>query len=133
MAALSDYLENELLDHVIGNAAYTAPSTVYIALHTADPTDAGTGTEVSGNNYSRASVTNNATQFPAASGGTKSNANAITFAAPSGSWGTVTHVGVWDAASAGNLLWHGALTTSKAITSGDTAEIAAGDLDFTLA
>ena len=133
MSALSDYLENELLDHVIGGASYSAPGTLYIAAHTADPTDDGSGAEVSGGSYARASVTNNATEFPAASGGTKSNANDIEFPEATGSWGTVSHIGVWDASSGGNLLWHGALSASKSIGSGDTLSIAAGDLDFSLA
>ncbi len=132
MSALSDFLENELLDHVVGNAAYTAPTTLYIAAHTASPADDGTGAEATGGSYARKSVTNNATEFPAASAGTKSNANAITFVEATASWGTISHIGVWDALTTGNLLWHGALAASKAIGSGDTLSIAAGDLDFTL-
>lgn len=83
--SFSNYLENALLDHALGGGNYTRPATVYIALFTVAPSDAGGGTEVSGNNYSRAAVTNDATNFPAASGGAKSNGVAITFATPSGS------------------------------------------------
>lgn len=131
--SFADFLENELLDHVFGNAAYTAPATLYVALSTTTPTDdGGNFTEPSGNGYDRVDVTNNATNFPAASGGAKANGTAITFAQASGSWGTVTHFGIYDANTAGNLLGWGALTVSKAISSGDTASFAIGDLDITL-
>lgn len=130
--ALSDFLENELLDHVFGNAAYTAPATLYFALFTAAPSDSGGGTEVTGGSYARVAKTNNATNFPAASGGLKSNGTAVNFGVASASWGTVTHVGVFDAASAGNLLVWGALTTSKVIGNGDSAEFAIGEFDLLL-
>lgn len=131
--SFADFLENELLDHVFGNAAYTAPATLYVALSTTTPADDGTNfTEPVGNGYDRVDVTNNATNFPAASGGAKANGTAITFAQASGSWGTVTHFGMYDANTAGNLLGWGALTVSKAISSGDTASFAIGDLDITL-
>ena len=133
MAAFSDYLENELLDHVFSAATFTAPGTLYISAYTSDPADDDSGTECSGGSYARVSVTNNATEFPAASGGTKANANAITFPEATASWGTVTHIGIHDASSSGNLLMHGALSSSKAIGSGDTLSIAAGDLDITFA
>lgn len=128
----SNFLELELLDHVLGNAAYTAPGTVYISLHTADPGETGANEVASSNNYSRASVTNNATNFPAASAGSKSNGTAINFATPSGAgWGTVTHFGIWDAASTGNFLFGGALTASKTINSGDTVSFAISALTIT--
>lgn len=133
--SFSNYLEDELLDHVFGGADYTRPATLYIALCTADPTDAGTGssiTEPSGNNYARVAVTNNATNFPASSSGAKSNGTAVTFPQASGSWGTVTHFAICDASSAGNMLGHGDLTVSKAVSSGDTPSFAIGDLDITL-
>jgi hypothetical protein len=103
--------------------------TAYVGLYTAAPTDAGGGTEVSGNNYAR--VATAGADWAAASGGATSNANAITFPTPSGSWGTVTHFGIFDASTAGNLLWWGLLTTSKTIGSGDSASFAAGALDLT--
>lgn len=127
----SDFLENELLDHVLGNAAYTAPATVYIALYTAAPTDAGGGTEVTGGSYARVAVTNNATNWPAASGGAKSNGTAVTFPTATANWGTVVAFGILDAASAGNLLYWADLTTSKAVNNGDTASFAVGDIDVT--
>lgn len=131
--SFSDFLENELLDHVFGNAAYSAPSNTYVGLYTAAPTDAGGGTEVSGNGYTRVTVANNATNWPAASGGAKSNGVAITFpTASGGNWGTVVAVGIFDAATLGNLLAWADLTTNKAVNDGDTAEFAIGDIDITL-
>jgi hypothetical protein len=117
----SDFLENELLDHVLGNAAYTAPATVWVALFTVDPSDSGGGTEVTGGSYARAEVTNNATNWPAASGGAKANGTAITFVEATASWGTVTAFGIFDAVTAGNLLYWAELTVDKTIDSGDTA------------
>ena len=133
--SFSDFLELEILDHVLGAAVYTPPVTVYVAAFTAAPSDTGGGTEVSGNNYSRVAVTNNATNFPAASGATalKSNGTVVTFPTASGSWGTVTHIGLFDASSAGNLLMWADLTASKAVGANDTLTIPIGELDITLA
>ena len=129
MSAMSDYLENKFLDHFLGTASTSAPAAVYIGLHTADPTDAGTGAEVSGFNYSRQSVS-----FGASSGGTASNDAAVEFpAANGGSWGTITHIGIYDASSAGNLLFHSALTTSKTIADGDIFKVAVSGIDITAA
>ena len=124
----SDYLENKLLNHVLGGGDYTRPATVYVALYTAAPTDAGGGTEVSGGSYARVAVTNNATNWPAASGGQKSNGTAITFPAATASWGTVLAWGIFDAASGGNLLYYGTLAENKTISTGATASFAASDL-----
>ena len=132
MGSFGNYLENELLDHVFGNAAYSAPATLYVGLFTATPNDAGGGTEVSGGSYARAAVTNNATNFPAASGGAKSNGTAITFPMATGSWGTITSFGIFDAASGGNLLAWGALSVSRAVVNLDIVYFPAGDLDITL-
>jgi hypothetical protein len=107
----SDFLELELLDHVLGNAAYTAPGTIHVALFTAAPTDAGGGTEVTGGSYARVAVTNNATNFPAASGGLKQNGTAITFPQATADWGTIVAFGLFDASTSGNLLYWGWLGT----------------------
>lgn len=128
MSAMSDYLENEILDHILGTGSYTMPTTVYIGLSTASMNDDASGTEISGNNYARQSVA-----FSAASGGTTSNSGNIEFPAATGSWGTVSHFGIWDASSAGNMLLHGAFTSSKTISTGDILRITAGDLDITAA
>lgn len=120
MSAKSDYLENAVLDHVLGGPDYTRAATVYAALFTAVPSDSGGGTEVTGGAYARAAITNNATNWPAASGGQKKNGAAVTFPTPSADWGTVVAVALFDAAVAGNLLYHGTLASARPIRSGDT-------------
>jgi len=127
MPGKSDYLENAVLNTWFRNGTYPTPGTnIYFALHTADPLDAGTGTEVSGGSYARVAVARNVTtNFAApsdvAGAQQTQNSNAITFPAPTANWGTVTHVGIWDASTAGNLLYSAALTTSRTINNGDGA------------
>jgi len=130
--ALSDFLENKLLDHVLGATSYTAPGTIYTALFTAAPSDTGGGTEVTGGSYARVGKTNNGTNFPAASGGSKSNGTDIDFGTATANWGTVTHVGIFDAASAGNLLFWGALTTTRTVNTNDSFKFLATKLVFAL-
>jgi len=130
--SFSDYLENELLDHVLGGGDYSRPGTVYVGLFTATPSDAGGGTEVSGGSYARVSVTNNSTNWPAASSGAKSNGTAITFPMATASWGTISQFGIFDAASGGNLLAWGDLSTSRAVANLDIVYFPAGELDVTL-
>lgn len=133
MAGFSDYLEAKLLDHVFGKTAYTAPTDLYLGLSTTDPTDAGTQTgEPSGGSYARVKVTNNTTNFPNASGGSKANGATFTFPKATGAWGTVTHFFIADASTAGNILASGALTESKAVTSGDTINFLSGAITITL-
>ena len=127
----SDYLENKVLDAVLGQVALPSIPTVWVGLYTVAPTDAGGGTEVTGGSYIRKSVTNNVTNFPAASGGAKSNGTEIIFIEATGSWGTVLAFGIFDAETLGNLLYWADLTTPKAIGAGDTAKFAVGDLDLT--
>ena len=127
----SDFLENELLDHVLGGGDYSRPATVYVALFTVALSDSGGGTEVSGGSYARVAVTNNATNWPAASGGAKSNGTEIAFPEATASWGTVVAFAIFDASTGGNMLYWADLTTSKTIDSGDTAKFAVGDLDIT--
>jgi len=125
MSAMSDYLENEILDHILGTGAYTAPTTVYVGLSTATLADDASGTELSGSGYARQSAA-----FNAAASGTADNSAAIEFPAATASWGTVSHFGIYDAASSGNLLIHGAFTAAKLIDTGDILKISAGDLDI---
>lgn len=125
---MSDYLENEILDHILGTGAYTMPATVYVGLSTGSFNDDNSGTELTGNNYARKAIT-----FGAAASGTASNSAAVEFNAATGSWGTVSHFGLFDASTAGNLLIHGALTASKVIETGDILKIAIGDMDITAA
>lgn len=127
MSALSNYLENKLLDHVLKGTAYTPPTTLYVALFTTDPTDAGTGTEVTGGAYARKTAT-----FGSATNGAISNNADITFNVATANWGTITHAGVYDALSGGNLLFHGTLTASKSINIDDQLKIASGSLTITL-
>tara|TARA_B100000902_G_scaffold155285_1_gene151709 strand:+ start:271 stop:648 length:378 start_codon:yes stop_codon:yes gene_type:complete len=124
VAGITNYLENELLDHVLrgSSGAYTGPTTVYLALYSAAPNDAGGGTEIG--------VTRQSITFSAASGGTISNSGSISFT--SMPTVTVSHVGVFDHITTGNLLFHGALTSSASVTSGDTFTIQANDLQISL-
>jgi hypothetical protein len=131
MGSKSNFLEDEILDHVLGGADYTRPATVYIALYTADPTDAGGGTEVTGGSYARLAVTNNATNWPAASDGAKSNGTEFLFVEATASWGTVIAFGIFDAATLGNLLYWGELTVDKLVAIGDRARFKVGDIDVT--
>ena len=124
--SFSDYLETKVLDHVFAGTAYTAPATLYVALFTAAPSDSGGGTEVSGGAYARQTIA-----FTT-SGDTTSNNAAIEFPTATANYGTVTHVGVYDASSAGNLMAWAALTSSKTIETGDVFRIPSGDLDITL-
>lgn len=107
--SLSDYLEGKLMDHILGNTAFTAPATVHMALFTVSPSDTGGGTEVSGGSYARVAITNNTTNWPNFSAGLKSSGTAINFPTPTADWGTVVAWGLFDAASAGNLLFWGPL------------------------
>jgi len=138
MSQASDYLEDKLLDHVLRNTAFTSPTTVYVGLFTegdsagqnTDLLEEGTLTnEVSGFAYARKAAT-----FSAASGGSITTSGNITFdPASGGNWGTITHIAILDASTAGNVLFYGALTTSKTIEDGDTFQITAGNLTVTLA
>jgi hypothetical protein len=130
MGSFSDYWENEILDHIFGKGNYSPP-TIHVALSTADPTDDGSGlAEPTGNGYQRAQTS--AGDWNAASGGSLDNAADITFPEATGNWGTITYFALFDAATAGNMLAHGALNQSKTISGGDTAKFAAGDLDVSL-
>ena len=128
MAEMSNYLENALINATLRNTSYTSPTTTYLALYTSDPTDADTGTEVTGGSYARQAIT-----FGAPSNGVTTNSAAIEFPQATASWGTVTHVAIRDASSSGNLLFHTPLDTSKTIANGDVFKITTGSLSVTLA
>ena len=128
MAEMSNYLENALINVTLRATSYTAPTTVYVALYTSDPTDADTGTECSGTSYARQSVT-----FGAPSNGVSTNSAAIEFPQAGGAWGTITHIGIRDALTVGNLLYHTPLDASKTIATGDVFRIASSSLSVTLA
>lgn len=146
MSAMSNYLENSLVDHIFRGQTFSAttPASVYVALYTAAPSDAGGGTEVTGNNYSRVGVTRALTAWAgtqsagstvasSGTGGATSNNAAITFPIPSGSWGTITHFAILDASTGGNFLFTGALTVSQTVNTGNTVSFAAGQLVITFA
>jgi hypothetical protein len=128
MAEMSNFLENALINATLRNTSYTSPSVVYVGLYTSDPTDANTGTEVSGGSYARTAVT-----FGVPSNGVSANSAAVEFPQATGNWGTVTHIGILDAATSGNLLYHTILDVAKTIDSGDIFKIAIGSLSVTLA
>jgi len=126
--SFSNHLETEILDHVFGGNAYTAPGTLYLALFTSNPDEDASGTEVStsGTAYARQTVT-----FTV-SGNTATTDAAVEYSTATANFGTGTHVGVMDASTAGNLLAYAALTSSKTIETGDVFRVPAGDLDITL-
>lgn len=128
MAAMSDYLENAMLNASLRGVAFTSPLNVYLALYTSDPTDAKTGTEVNGGAYVRQAIT-----FNAPTNGVAISSADVLFPIATASWGTITHIGILDASTTGNLLYHGALTNTKTIASADQLKIAAGDVSITLA
>lgn len=127
MAGFSTYLQQKVLDHVLGKTSYTMP-TAYVALFTANPTDAGGGTEAAYTSYAR--VTTSGATWNAASGTTTTNASAVTFPACTGSSSTVTGFGIYDASTTGNLLAWG--TCSLSVSTGITPQFAAGALTVTL-
>lgn len=140
--AMSDYLENKLIDQLFRGQSSPTTTTLYVALLTAAPSDAGGGTEVSGSNYARVAVTSSlanwagtqgagTTVASSGTGGQTSNNNAITFPTPSATWGTVTHFGIYDASTGGDLLFYGQLTISKVINQADTVTFPAGSLTIT--
>jgi len=130
MAGFSDYLEDKVLEHVFGGNAYSAPSTLYVALYTVAPTDTGGGTEVSGGAYARQS---GAFTVSGTNPTTASNTGAVEYPTATADYGTVVAVGIFDALSSGNLLAYANLTTSKVVSTGDVFRFNTGDLDVTLA
>lgn len=132
MGSKSDYLENKFLDWLLRGQAFTPPATVYIALYTANPSDTGGGTEVSGGSYARVAVTSSlanwagtqgagTTVASSGTGGQTSNNASITFPAPTANWGVITGMAIYDNSSGGNELYWSALTTSKTVNNGDAA------------
>lgn len=115
---------NKIIDKILRNTDFVHASTIYVSLHDGDPGQTGSN-ELTGGGYARKLAA-----FSAAAGKATSNASDIEF--PTMPTATVTHIGLWSAASGGNFWWGGALTVSKALTTGDTLKIPAGDLDVTL-
>ena len=127
---MSNFLENALINATLRNTTYTSVATVYVSLWTSNPGDDASGTEVStvGTSYARTAVT-----FGAPSNGVSTNSADVTFPTATGTWGTVGWIGINDALTTGNLLYHTALDTSKTVTSGDIFKISTGNLSVTLA
>lgn len=146
MSAMSNYLENALVDHLLRGQllSNTSPASLYVGLFTVAPADAGGGTEVTGNNYGRVAIARSlaawagtqsagSTVVSSGTGGVTSNNAAITFPTPSGTWGTVTHFGIFDAVSGGNLWFWGALSVAQTINSGNGVSYPIGQLQLTFA
>jgi hypothetical protein len=132
MSAASDYLEDKLLDHTLRNTAFTQPSGLFVGLFTAvtglEENTPSAEISTSSTGYNRKTIA-----FSAASGGSSENSGTVTFDAATDNWGTVTHVAVMDAATSGNVLFYGAVTSAKTIETGDTFQISAGNLTISLA
>lgn len=116
----SNYAETAVVDWLMGGATPTRPSARYLALHTADPGETGATGEVSTGGYARQAVT-----FNAASSGAATNSSTHTFTPSGANWGSITYFSVWDAVSAGNCLYSGALTTARTINDGESLTVAA--------
>lgn len=135
MAALSTYLEAEILKHLLRTGSWTKPTTLYLALMTAAPTDAGGGTEVTGGSYTRKDISPLDATWGAPVKTTYSacsNLGIIDFGTATGNWGTISHFAIYDASTSGNLMLWGQLTTSKTVNSGDAFQVSIGQLTITL-
>lgn len=122
---LSDYLENKVLDHILGTTAYTMPATPYLALYTVAPTDSTSGTEATGGSYARQSIS-----FNAASAGAATNDGDVDFTGMPAC--TIVAVAVTDSLSGGNILVYGGLTANKTLDAGDILRVASGDLSISI-
>ncbi len=131
MSAFSNYLETAIINATLRNTTYTSPANVYVALFTTDPTDAASGTECTGTSYARTAVSTTG-GFVAPTNGVTSNVADVVFPTAGGAWGTITHFGIFDAATVGNLMYHGALTAPKIVANAETFRAVATSLVITL-
>lgn len=127
MAGMSTYLKNALVNETLRNVNYVPVTPIYLALYTTNPTVDGTGTEISTGAYARQTIT---VINPIL--GVTANAALITFPTSTANWGTVTHFGIKDALTGGNLLYFGALGTARTLVTGDTITVPIGNIDITL-
>lgn len=127
MAEFSNYLENKLLDHVLRNVSYSSPNTIYVGLYTSNPGEGNTGTEISGGSYARQPLS-----VTTASGGIVTSSADVTFPQATSNWGTISHIGLLDAVTSGNLLMYTALNTAKTIETDDILKISSGNLNVSL-
>lgn len=132
MTAFSNYLENQLLEGTLRGNDFTAPTSVFISLYTTDPTDADSGNEVNASGYDRFEVSAALGGFTTASGGSCRNSEAWEFVTATTAWGVITHFAVHDATAAGNMLYHGALTSSKTVGTDDIVRFPASTLSVKL-
>jgi hypothetical protein len=128
MSQFSDYLENALINATLRGVNFTAPTAVYLALFTLNPGDTGAGTEVSGGGYARRPIT-----FTAPSNGVTSNSAEVLFNAATANWGTITHIGIYDATTGGNLLYYSPISNAKTINADDQLKVSTGDIIVSLA
>lgn len=131
MGSKGDFLENEILDDVLRGNAFTPATSLWVALYTALPTDAGGGTEVSGTGYARVEFSSSSNSWALAASGATENVATVTFpSSGAGGWGTIVGFALWNDSVSGNLYYWGSLTSSKAVLSGDTAKFSSGTLDI---
>ena len=132
MTAMSDVLENAVLDLILRNTplstAGISTGTVFAALFVTPTTDTGGGVEVVGGGYTRVSVAN----FTVPASGSASNSTTATFPTALANWGTVTHFALFDAVSGGNMLFHGPLTTPKVVNAGDSFVFPVGNITISI-
>lgn len=135
MSEMSDYLEQQIIDHLFRTATFAKPAAIFMALFTVDPTDSGGGTEVTGGAYAREEVVQLDANWNApGTTGLTDNVNDIVFTTASGAdWGTVTGMAIFDAVTGGNMLMWSALSANKVVNDGDTFKFSVGDLDVTFA
>jgi hypothetical protein len=129
MAALSDYAEKLVLDWLMTTGSATRPTDWYVALYTAAPSDSGGGTEVSTGGYARQAVTFAAASSP---GGTTDNSTTVSFTASGDNYGSVSHIGLFDAVSGGNLICHGSMTSPNNVDDAETLEFSIGNIDLSI-
>lgn len=135
MAGFTRFTATKVLNHILRASDDPRPAATYVGLYTANPTDSGGGTEVTGGSYARVQIVQGTGAWDAPTAAdpvATQNTAAVTFPAATANWGTVTGWGLFDASTAGNLLIWSALTTSRVINNGDTASFAAGAIDLTL-
>lgn len=126
MAGPSTAFADILLNHIFNGATLTIPSTWYLALFTAAPTDAGGGTEVTGGGYVRLALTKNSSVFPTSTARQITLGSTGSFAEASANWGTIVAAAFFDASTGGNMRWWGMLDSSQIINTGDTFKVPAG-------
>jgi len=122
-AGKSTYLRNLVINATLRGQAFTPPAARYVALHYADPTEAGNQAELAGNGYARQPIS-----FNAPTNGEVANAAEILFPPATANWLVVTHFSLWDAASGGNCLYQAPLSAPVQVEAGDNAKIPAGAL-----